>query len=337
MEQYLGLMETIIQEGDLRPTRTGINAFSVSFPPPLSFDCSPRNLPIVSTKRVALKPLIGELIGFIRGYTSAAQFRELGCGIWDANANDPGLPEAPNSWLGNPNRKGTDDLGRIYGAQWRGWETMSIRPTDSLARRGEVAIGTMLSGPMSAAKHEHVFVRKVDQLERLVRGLKEDPFSRYHLVSAWNPGEIDQMALPPCHYAFQCYVRRHFDTPDSRILDMQVHMRSVDVFLGLPFNITSYAILLHMLANVTGYEPGRLVITLGDAHIYENHLPQVLTQLRRTPRSAMPTITIGSRDEEHPHLPGIAAKFTTLDAIHPSNILISGYNPHDALPAKMAV
>lgn len=307
MYQYLNLLETVRAHGDLRETRTGVKAISDFSPAPLVFDLSHDALPIVTTKRIPLIPLVGELLGFINGFTSAADFRNLDCKIWDANANDPGLPDAPNKWLTNPNRKGTDDLGRIYGAQWRDWRYM---------RNGR----------------EHT----TDQLGLLVSRLRADPFSRYHLVSAWNPGELDQMALPPCHYAFQCYVRRDFDQPDSRILDMKVHMRSVDLFLGLPFNITSYAILQHMLANVTGYRAGRLTMDLGDVHIYENHLTQVMHQLRRTPEPATAKVIIGSTSNTI----GRTCErriFTSLDDIGVHNIIITGYEHQGALPAPMAV
>jgi len=175
------------------------------------------------------------------------------------------------------------NLGPVYGKQWRDW-----------------------SG--------------IDQISNLIKSLKEDPYSRRHLVSAWNVGELDQMALPPCHLMFQCYVRKR-----DKALDVQLYQRSADLFLGVPFNIASYALLTHILCALTGYKPGRLIHVIGDAHVYVNHLDQARLQIRRYfegPR-AMPTLTI--------------KPFPSLEGLTYEHIELNGYNPRPAIKAEVSV
>jgi len=183
------------------------------------------------------------------------------------------------------------NLGRIYGVQWRRW-----RAYDNTA---------------------------IDQLAAVVKELKENPFSRRHLVSAWNVGELHQMALPPCHYAFQFYVREDgFAHP----LDMKVHMRSVDVFLGLPFNIASYAALLQYVALICQYDVGRLIMDLGDTHIYLNHIDQCKELLQRNPdKYSLPRLEI---------LPPYTLE---MGAVHPHQFVLVGYESYPAIKAPIAV
>lgn len=327
MKQYLELCALILNEGAVRPSRTGVRTLSIFDPDPLRFDLQ-TGFPILTTKRVAFNQVKGELLGFLRGCTTAAEFRALGCTIWDANANAAGVEGSPNAWLTNPNRKGEDDLGRIYGAQWRGWQGPAIVTPERDDHSGEI-IGDEIDIDVGST---------FDQIDNLIAGLVDDPYGRRHLVTAWNPGELKQMALPPCHYAFQCYVR---DEDGQRYLDMKVHMRSVDVFLGLPFNISSYALLLAMLAHVTNYWPGRLTVDMGDAHIYEDHLAGVLTQLRRQPKPATAHLVFGiDKGPDHSVIEGpryAPMSYTTLDQFEPHNIHLVGYDPHPAIAGKMAV
>ncbi len=176
------------------------------------------------------------------------------------------------------------DLGPVYGHQWRHWP----------ARDGG----------------------EIDQITRLVEGLKHNPDSRRHLVTAWNPSEVDRMALPPCHALFQFYVA------DGR-LSCQLYQRSADIFLGVPFNIASYALLTLMLAQVCGYQPGEFVLTLGDAHLYSNHLEQARLQLSRTPRP-LPTLRLN---------PAV----TNLFDFRYEDFTLEGYDPHPHIPAPVAV
>lgn len=180
------------------------------------------------------------------------------------------------------------ELGPIYGRQWRAWPTAA--------------------GP-------------VDQLARVVEAIRSDPASRRHIVSAWNVGALEEMALPPCHLLFQFHVAPMADGPGR--LSCQVYQRSADVFLGVPFNIASYAILTHMVAHATGLVAGDLVHTLGDAHLYLNHLDQARLQLSRTPRP-LPTLDLSAAPRD-------------LFAIGAEHIRIVGYDPHPAIKAEVAV
>lgn len=182
------------------------------------------------------------------------------------------------------------DLGPIYGRQWRAWPT---------AR-----------GP-------------VDQLARVVGAIRSDPASRRHVVSAWNVGELDAMALPPCHLLFQFHVTPDEDADGGGRLSCQVYQRSADAFLGVPFNIASYAILTHMVAHATGLSAGDLIHTLGDAHLYLNHLAQAREQLSRQPRP-LPTLSISGAPRD-------------IFAIGPTDLAIGGYDPHPAIRAPVAV
>lgn len=175
------------------------------------------------------------------------------------------------------------NLGPVYGVQWRKWET--------------------------ADGH-------IDQIAEVIRDIKKDPFSRRHIVSAWNVGDLPKMALPPCHLLFQFYVA-------NGKLSCQMYQRSADVFLGVPFNIASYALLTHMVAQVCGLEVGDFVHTLGDAHLYVNHLPQVRIQLEREPR-ALPRI-------------GLSPGITNIDDFQYGDIVLFDYNPHPAIKAEVAV
>jgi thymidylate synthase len=224
MAPYLGLLRRVLTEGVEKRDRTGTGTLSL-------FGCQMRfdlgiGFPVVTTKRLHIKSVIHELLWFLRGDTNVRSLHEQGVTIWDEWADVNG------------------DLGPVYGAQWRAWQSADGRT--------------------------------IDQMSRVVDGLKTDPDSRRLLVSAWNVGEIERMALPPCHCLFQFYVA------EGR-LSCQVYQRSADVFLGVPFNIASYALLTMMLAQVTGHRPGDLLHTLGDVHLYLNHLDQARTQLGRSP------------------------------------------------------
>lgn len=279
MKIYQEMLSYVLACGERRINRTGIDTLGV-FGAVFEHDCR-TGFPLLTTKRVPFKAVIAELCGFLEGATSAARFRELGTKIWDQNANEN------KAWLANPNRKGEDDLGRIYGAQWRSW---------------------FADGGSS--------IFAIDQIQNLIDGLINDPQSRRHIVTAWNPGEVGKMALPPCHILFQCNV-----TNDNH-LDLMMYQRSADLFLGVPFNIASYAALLHFLAHCAQLRPGKLHIVFGDLHIYENHIEQCSLQVSREPR-ILPELTIAPRFALH--------------NICPEAFQLHGYDPHDAIKADMAV
>lgn len=192
--------------------------------------------PAITTKKLAFESVKAELLWFVKGSGNVKELNALGSRIWDANA------EAPY-WKSHAKFEG--DVGRIYGVQWRKWKSP-------------------YGGP------------PIDQLKNAMEKIKTDPASRRIIVSAWNPAELDMMALPPCHVLFQFFV-------SGKKLSLQMYQRSGDMFLGVPFNIASYSLLLSMISQVTGLVPGEFVHIIGDAHIYHNHFDQVKEQLSRNP------------------------------------------------------
>jgi len=224
MQQYLELLNHVMQHGVDKDDRTGTGTVSV-FGYQMRFDLQ-NGFPLLTTKKLHLKSIIHELLWFLRGETNVSYLHQNGVSIWDEWADENG------------------ELGPVYGSQWRSWQSASGK--------------------------------SVDQISQLITDLKENPLSRRHIVSAWNVGELDNMALPPCHAFFQFYVAQNK-------LSCQLYQRSADVFLGVPFNIASYALLLQMVAQVTGYQAGEFVHTFGDVHLYNNHIEQAKKQLSRTP------------------------------------------------------
>lgn len=298
MTPYIRLLTTCAEDGVRQANRTGIDTFMLPGGM-LQFNLAD-GFPILTTKRVNFGAVVAELLGFIRGYTSAARFRELGCKIWDKNANENG------EWLKNPNRQGEDDLGRIYGAQWRSWDTSG---GTHIGQRGG----------------QRVYI---DQFWNAVNKIINNPQDRRIIVSAWNPGELDRMSLPPCHLLYQFLVEQQ-----QRKLHMTMYMRSCDMFLGVPFNISSYALLLHIVALATGLRPGTLTMFLADMHVYENHLAQVAEQVRRQPQP-LPVLKIA----QSPFTVGVTANAVQfIESLIPSDFSLEGYEPHPAIKAEMAV
>lgn len=221
MQQYLDLLQDIMEHGVDKMDRTGTGTRSV-FGRQMRFDLS-KGFPLVTTKKVHLKSIIYELLWFLKGDTNVKYLQEHGVRIWNEWADENG------------------ELGPVYGSQWRNWNGEGI-----------------------------------DQIAQVVETLKKNPNDRRMIVSAWNVGKIAEMHLPPCHMMFQFYVA-------NNKLSCMLYQRSCDMFLGVPFNIASYALLTMMMAQVCGYEPGEFVHTLGDTHIYHNHFEQVKEQLSHTP------------------------------------------------------
>jgi thymidylate synthase len=265
MQQYLNLLQDVLDNGSPRTDRTGTGTTSV-FGRQVRYDLAD-GFPLVTTKKVHLKSVIHELLWFLAGDSNVRYLKENGVRIGDEWADEV-----------------TGDLGPVYGVQWRSWN----------APDGET----------------------IDQVARVVDQIRTDPHSRRHIVSAWNVADIPDMALPPCHTMFQFFV-------DGDRLSLQLYQRSADLFLGVPFNIASYSLLLMMVAQVTGYEPGEFIHTLGDTHIYSNHQEQVAEQLSRAPR-ALPQM------ELNPDVKDLFG-FTYDD------FTLLGYDPHPAIRGMVSV
>ena len=286
MKQYLDLLQKVLDEGEWQPNRTGIPTKRIDGAM-LEFDLT-QGFPAITSKKLAFNAVKGELLGFIRGYDNAAAFRNLGCKVWDQNANEN------TAWLNNPNRKCTDDLGRIYGQQWRGWY--------------------------------HDTCGRIDQLKNAIDLIQNDPTSRRIIVSAWNPADMDKMALPPCHMLFQLLVN-----VEQKTLSMCMYQRSCDMFLGIPFNIASYALLLELIAMVTGLEAKKLTMFLADVHIYQNHLAQVQEQLQR-PTHELPKLWLNDNI-----LCRSSDMTRQLELVQPNDIHLDDYTHEAAIKADIAV
>ena len=299
MKQYLDLLQDILDNGEIKDDRTGIGTHSV-FGRHIRFDLR-RGFPAVTTKKLAWKACIGELLWFIEGSSDERRLAELTHGssegkvtIWTPNAE-------ASYW--KPKAKFEGDLGRVYGVQWRHWNKYRTEKDMGTAHKG----GTRLA----------VDKIEVDQLANLIKGLIEDPNGRRHILSAWNVSELDEMALPPCHVMSQFYVNK------NKELSCHMYQRSVDVFLGLPFNIASYALLTHLLAHHTGLKVGELVISTGDTHIYKDHIEQVKEQLTHEPYP-LPTLMLN-------------ASKTNIFEMTMADIHLENYQSHGPIKATMAV
>lgn len=233
MQQYLDLLQRILDNGAVKTDRTGTGTISC-FGDQLRFDLQ-KGFPLVTTKKLHLKSILYELLWFLRGDTNIAYLKEHGVSIWDEWADENG------------------ELGPVYGKQWRSWESVD---------------GTV-----------------IDQISEVIAQIKKNPDSRRLIVSAWNVGDIPKMKLAPCHCLFQFYVIPPNEAKGETRgrLSCQLYQRSADVFLGVPFNIASYALFTMMMAQVCDLEPGEFVHTFGDVHLYSNHLEQARLQLTRAP------------------------------------------------------
>jgi thymidylate synthase len=316
MKNYHELMERVLREGVRRPNRTGVDTLMVPAAT-LSFDLR-EGFPAITTKKLAFGACKGELLGFFRGYSNAARFRELNCRVWDANANET------SSWLASRHRAGTDDLGRIYGVQWTGWQDLRVVPADEAARLREEGFEEVA---FDAGRGVYAMRRTLNQLETALRKCRFEPNDRRIIVSAWRPDEFDRMALPPCHVLAQ-----FLPNPVDGTLHLTMYQRSCDVFLGIPFNIASYALFCSVMARLAGLTPATLTMFLGDVHIYVNHLDQVREQLTRQPYPA-PTLVLSSRVRRVESVEEVAGAFARIE---PEDLQLDNYRSWPALKAPMA-
>jgi thymidylate synthase len=327
VRQYLDLLRTVLDQGAWQENRTGIRTKAMSGAM-LRFDLA-AGFPAVTTKRLAFRSAMGELCAFVRGATSAATFRELGCKVWDANAN------ANAQWLTNPYRRGEDDLGPVYGAQWRHWPAIKLLGEDqttAIARAeqdGYRHLATGLGPDPDSARRFLVLFRPVDQLRECLDKIHYQPADRRILFHAWNPAQLEEMALPPCHLLYQFNVNVADDE-----LSLCLYQRSVDSFLGLPWNLAEGAALLTLFARLTGYRPRWFTWFGADVHLYETHLDAVAVQLTRDPLP-LPTLRLSER------IAGLAAtgryEPEWLERVEPDDFALEGYRHYPALTAEMAV
>jgi len=323
MKSYLDLVRTCLAEGSWQANRTGVRTLSIPGAM-LRFDLS-KGFAAVTTKKLAFKSAMGELAGFLRGYRDAAQFRALGCRVWDQNANEN------SAWLANPNRRGHDDLGPIYGVQWRRWpgyKVIAASEAGRIERARSLGYEAMASFPLDGQQHV-LLHRSIDQVRHCLDTIVKSPSDRRILFHAWNPAELDEMALPPCHLLYQFH-----PNASERQLSMSLYVRSNDLGLGTPFNLAEGAALLHLFAHLTGYSAKWFTYFVGDAHIYETHIPMLEEQLTREPLP-LPSLAISDR------VPGLAAtgryEPEWLERVQPSDFELRNYVHHGPLTAPMAV
>jgi len=282
MKQYLDALSHIMEEGIDRTGRNGDtrSVFAIQ----MRFDLS-EGFPAVTTKKLAFKSVLSELLWFIEGSGDERRLCEILHGTRDESKRTIWTDNAQaDYWLERGLSQFEGDLGRVYGVQWRNW-------TNS---KGEV----------------------IDQLADVIERIKTNPNDRRLIVSAWNPGELEQMALPPCHRDFQFYVA-------NGKISLHMNQRSADMFLGVPFNIASYSMLLAMVAQVTGLEAGEAVFTFNDAHVYHNHFDAVKQQLERSP-DTLPSLWINP-------------EVTNIEDFVMEDIKLVDYNPQETIKAPMAV
>jgi thymidylate synthase len=319
MKTYLDLLNTILQEGSWQDNRTGIRTIAISGAN-LKFDLS-LGFPAVTTRKLPFKTFMGEMCAFLRGAQSAADFRAMNCKIWDANANQNA------AWLANPNRSGEDDLGRIYGVQWRQWNGYKAVAAQSPAQAQAQAQGWQYFG--TAHDGRSILHKPIDQVRDCLDKIMFDPTSRRILFHAWNPAELDEMALPPCHLLYQFNVNL-----ERRQLSLCLFQRSVDAPLGLVGNLAEAAAMLSLFAHLTGFEAKWLTWFGADVHIYENQLDMVNSQLTRAP-FASPRLVIGDRVPRYADTQRFEPEW--LDRIEPGDFSLEGYEHHAPLTAPMAV
>lgn len=291
-QAYLDLCKLIIEKGEHRPDRTGTGTKSIFAPPQLRFDLSDDTFPLLTTKKVFSKGIIHELLWFIAGSTDGKKLSDLGVKIWEGN----GSREYLDSIGLKNNREG--DLGPVYGFQWRHFGAEYVDCDTDYTNQGH------------------------DQLLEVIEKLKKNPYDRRIIMSAWNPPDFKKMALPPCHVFCQFYV--NFPEGSARPkLSCLLYQRSCDMGLGVPFNIASYALLVKMIAHIVDMDCGEFIHTMGDAHVYLDHIDALKEQMQRTPKT-------------YPKLK-FKRKVELIDDFKYEDILLEGYESYGVIKMKMSV
>ena len=310
MQQLHDLYSKVLNEGVTSEDRTGTGTIKL-IGQQMRFDLK-EGFPATTTKRLAWKAMTSELLWFLEGSQNERRLCEILHGTTD--------PEKRTIWTGNYENQGqklgyvNGNLGPVYGKQWREWEDVVILPGVYTEVVKHTEMGYNLVERTTSGMY--VMQRTIDQIAVLIDGLKNDPNGRRHILSAWNVGDLDKMALPPCHSFVQFFV------VDSK-LSCSLYQRSADLFLGVPFNISSYSLLTHMLAQVCGLDVGEFIWNGGDCHIYLNHIDQVREQLSREPKE-LPQLWL---DEN----------ITDIDSFTMDSFKLLNYNPDATIKAPMAV
>lgn len=362
--QYRAVLKNILRQGTWKPNRTGIDSIALPYPAVIIAHMG-EGFPLITGRRAPFKSASAELCGFLRGDTSAADFRALGCKYWDQNANENA------AWLANPFRKGEDDLGDVYGAQWRRWPAYAqVKHNDPQYSEKKAFYvkedWTLLSedaymdGQAWVSSKESlmdVWFKEIDQLGDCVRTIIKDPNNRGILFHAWNPAKLDEIALRACHVMYQ-----FMPNSVTKELSMSLTIRSNDMPLGWPSNIAEAALMLHLVARLTGYKPAYLTVMSNDGHIYRNQLEMVEEYLAR-PTYDLPKLVISDRvptyldmydnvldgvmsTEGDPHTPLPRARadaliaraaVSWLDKVEPTDFSILNYVSGEPISAPMAV
>ena len=318
MKQFLELYRTILSEGEWQDNRTGIRTIAISGAM-MKYDLS-QGFPATTTRKLPFKTFTGEALGFLRGYTNAADFRAMGCKVWDQNANEN------KQWLANPFRTGHDDLGPIYGEQWRNWKGYRVLAENHPALQQTLAAGWEVVGKVDDGL---LLYKRIDQVRDCLDKLIHDPTSRRILFHGWNPAVLDEIALPACHIAYCLNAN-----VAKRELSMTLWQRSADTPLGVCGNLTGASIILSLMARLTGFTPRHLTWFGSDVHIYENQLDMVNEQLKREP-FAPPKLVISDRIPEYAKTGKYEPEW--LEKAEVSDFRLEGYEHHPALTAPMAV
>jgi thymidylate synthase len=358
-KQYQSLLQDILDNGVVKSDRTGTGTRSV-FGRQIRHSMS-NGFPLLTTKKMAWKSIVTELLWFLRGDTNIKYLVDNDCHIWDGDAyknylQDHALDADYYTKEEFINKIKTDDefakkwgeLGPVYGKQWRNWKGRAWTPKAWLDENGKMVVRNN--------NNIKVEYNSIDQIANLINDLKNNPDSRRLMVNAWNVGELDQMALPPCHYGFQVWTRElsqserfnwygnkigshmHHDRIEQemdewgvpkRAISLMWNQRSVDTFLGLPFNIASYGLLLEIIANEVNMVPDELIGNLGDTHLYSNHIEQAEEQLIRTP-FPLPTLRINEHRSDTNSILFDTDKWTHKD------FTIENYESHPAIKAPLS-
>lgn len=329
MDQFHNLLYRILRTGKKQfNKRTGAEC-RVLTGEQLKFNMNV-GFPALTTRKLPVKSAIAELLSFFRGYTSAEDFRNLGCKFWDQNANET------KAWLQNPIRKGKDDVGEIYGAIWNNWETFKFIKDDRenspkiiylIEKDWEYVSDNWIDHPsIGEAGIYSILVKKINQLEEAVRKIMTDPSDRRIIVSAWNPGLNDFQSLPSCHMDY-----RFTPFEEDKTMDVTMTMRSADGFLGVPSNIVSTAVFLHVMCRLTGYTPGTVTIQMANAHLYENSYEAVETLLEREHQD-LPVLELSESIQTLKSVSEIPGCFNRISV---DDFILHNYTPRESISVKM--